>query len=315
MRAALFFLLPGLVWAQDDQAKRIEQLVRELGSENFDVREKATAELRKIGKPATAALKKAAQSDDPEIRLRAKQLLEEFERSEKKPPTRRLGGRISVQSSNGDTVYFITPAEGDPIAFKRKKDGSVELEYTEDGKKLTAKSESLEKFLTEHPELARKYGISRDGIRYGGVRAGFHGGRNEFRFQGQDPEEMFREFEEEMSRLRKRLFEFGFEDEEWNRRMIPTWGGREYVHGASFDFPDEVLRSHLEIPEGSGLVTRKVKEGSLVAELGLKRHDILLEIDGTKVASSKDVRSLLKKESKLVVLRGGKRIELKKEDK
>lgn len=307
MQLALWAALALL--SQDEQARKIDQCIRDLGSEYYETREKAMIELRKIGKAALPALRKAAEgAEDPEVRLRAKQLVEEIEKAEKKPPMKRTASRISVQSSGGDTVYVITPGEGDPITFKRLKDGSVELEYVEDGTKRTAKSESLEKFLEEHRELARKYGISREGIRYAGVRASFQGGRSEFRFQEPDAEEFWRQFEEEMERLRRQLREFGFEDEEWPRSTYR----RDTVYGASFDPVDEVLRSHLEIPEGTGLVVRRVKEGTLAAEVGLKKHDIVLEVDGVKIATSRDLRGL-KRESKVTVLRAGKRVELKKE--
>ena len=53
----------------------VASLVRDLGADPYDVRERATATLRKVGDPARAILEKAAESDDPEIRVRARELL------------------------------------------------------------------------------------------------------------------------------------------------------------------------------------------------------------------------------------------------
>lgn len=51
-------------------------LIRDLGAEKHETREAATAKLRAIGPVAIPALKKAADSDDPEVRTRARELLE-----------------------------------------------------------------------------------------------------------------------------------------------------------------------------------------------------------------------------------------------
>ena len=49
-------LLLSLTPVQDDPAGKIEELIRRLGAEEFPVRERATEELKKIGKPAEEAL-------------------------------------------------------------------------------------------------------------------------------------------------------------------------------------------------------------------------------------------------------------------
>jgi len=53
----------------------IEPLVRQLGADSYETRERATEMLRQIGASATAALEKAAKSDDPEVHVRASQLM------------------------------------------------------------------------------------------------------------------------------------------------------------------------------------------------------------------------------------------------
>jgi HEAT repeat protein len=54
---------------------RINELIKQLGSNYWKTREKAQKELEEIGEPAEALLKKAIESQDIEIRMRAKQIL------------------------------------------------------------------------------------------------------------------------------------------------------------------------------------------------------------------------------------------------
>jgi hypothetical protein len=63
--------------AQDpDAADRIQRLSRDLGSDVYDVRVKATRELTAIGKPAMEAMRKLAEtSTDTEVKSRATQIL------------------------------------------------------------------------------------------------------------------------------------------------------------------------------------------------------------------------------------------------
>jgi len=53
-----------------------EALVRQLGADDFAVREAATVKLRQLGPAAVPALKRAAESDDPEVKIRARKLLQ-----------------------------------------------------------------------------------------------------------------------------------------------------------------------------------------------------------------------------------------------
>jgi HEAT repeat protein len=62
---------------------RIARLVRQLGAESFEERERATRELLEIGGPALAALRDAAASTDAEIARRAKACIPEIERNER----------------------------------------------------------------------------------------------------------------------------------------------------------------------------------------------------------------------------------------
>ncbi|MHC4933521.1 MAG: HEAT repeat domain-containing protein, partial [Planctomycetota bacterium] len=73
MRKPLLLLLPlalvGAVLAQDSASP--EDLVRQLGDDDYAVREGATKKLVEMGEKAVPALEKALQSEDLEVRLRA----------------------------------------------------------------------------------------------------------------------------------------------------------------------------------------------------------------------------------------------------
>ncbi len=59
--------------------REIAALVRDLSSQEFATRERATVELRKRGDAAAGMLREAAESADPEVRSRAGKLLDEYE--------------------------------------------------------------------------------------------------------------------------------------------------------------------------------------------------------------------------------------------
>ncbi len=289
-------LLPFLM--QD--ADRIQDLIRKLGSEDYATREQASEELKKMGKPARPALQKAAEeSEDPEVRQRAQALLEDKPAPEK--PRRAVpspapgvpgvrGSSVSVRTTNGDSTYTIKPAEDLPVlVFHKAAAGKVKLEYTDEkGDAKSAEAATLDDFLKEQPELAKRFGITADGIDYAGSRVSFKGrGFPEFafpRFNVPQP-----------------------------RRMappapppLPEENGVP-VAGALLEPVDEALRAQLDLPEGQGAVVLRVLPGGAAEQLGLKKSDILLDVDGRKITSPESAKGLITRDSKLTVVRKGKR--------
>ncbi len=63
------------------EAKRIQELILQLGSDEFTTREKAAQELEKIGVPALEALQRATRSDDLETRRAAEELVAKVQAS------------------------------------------------------------------------------------------------------------------------------------------------------------------------------------------------------------------------------------------
>jgi hypothetical protein len=283
--------------AQDQD--RIRELIQKLGSDDFTTREQASEDLKKAGKSAREALKKAVEeSEDPEVRQRARTILEDLAKAEKPVQPRRIvpgqGGLqgfsgVSVRTVNGDSTYTITPGDGSPaLTFHKAQAGQVKLDYMEGGEAKSASSVNLDAFLKDHKDLAQKYGISEEGIDYGGSRVSFKG-------------QMFPKFNAPLFPLPQRQ----------NRVPPPPVPPDEDegtpVAGALLSPVEESLRAQLDIPEGQGAVVTKVTPGSLAAALGLRKSDVLLEIDGRKVTSPEAAKGLITKDSTAVVLRKGKK--------
>lgn len=84
-----------LLWPQEP----VEKLILKLGDDDVDVREQASRELVKIGKPALGALRKAMKSEKAEIAGRAKALVEEIDFPEPGTPDHGIALAIRAQKS------------------------------------------------------------------------------------------------------------------------------------------------------------------------------------------------------------------------
>lgn len=119
LRRSLFFLAFAFatfahanVAAQEaDQRVRIARLIRTLGSESFHQRQSAHDELAKLGTATRAQLEAALDSDDPEVRLQAGDLLERIRLFElwepsyvrqkcDEEPAKRVLDAVSTQTGN-----------------------------------------------------------------------------------------------------------------------------------------------------------------------------------------------------------------------
>jgi hypothetical protein len=75
--ATFLILLLGKAMAEEPagpQGPQIERLIKQLGDDSFEQREAASRRLEEIGEAALPALKRAADSQDPEVRRRASEL-------------------------------------------------------------------------------------------------------------------------------------------------------------------------------------------------------------------------------------------------
>jgi hypothetical protein len=83
-----------------------------------------------------------------------------------------------------------------------------------------------------------------------------------------------------------------------------------YVLGVGLDEADSTLRAQLGLATGEGLVVTDVVEDSAAADAGVKAHDVLTVLDGTRLTTVKAVTAQIQeikdREVELRLLRGGK---------
>jgi hypothetical protein len=94
--------------------EKIDQLIEQMGSGTFAEREKATKELDAIGVPALEALRKAAKSDDAEVKRRAEELVKKIEKQAESAKV--------LAAKRIHLVYKDTPVP-EAVADFRKKSG------------------------------------------------------------------------------------------------------------------------------------------------------------------------------------------------
>ncbi len=224
-------------------------------------------------------------------------------------------------------LYVWDSAKG--MTLKVLQDGAVELTVSEEdpetGKKAprTYSAPSLEEFRRKHPEAARNYEVDR-----------YAGGRRTV--VPDDLDRLFRDFRRGIPEMPPipRLDPFEGDLEKWmeeQRRYMdelrkrfrgpaepapvppvppaPAPSGPEF--GIRVEPVEETLRDQLSLKEGEGVMVAEVKPGSTAEKAGLRKHDIILRLDGKPVGDTwgfrKDVlKALEKEEFGLEILRGGK---------
>ena len=81
-----------------------------------------------------------------------------------------------------------------------------------------------------------------------------------------------------------------------------VWDGGGRV-GVTVCPPSEDLRFHLQLPEGAGFIVQYVVPGSRAEQIGIRRMDILLKLDGELIDSPIQLKKLHEKTGVLEILR------------
>jgi gas vesicle protein len=133
--SALFLSVAFLISSDDPSkpsppdAKQIQKLIRDLGSDDFGIREKASRALSDAGKGALPALREALQSNDAEVRQRARRIMDAIQSSttylgeslkDQDPALRKEAAEIIERL--GPSAKAMTPALVDAL---KDKDESV----------------------------------------------------------------------------------------------------------------------------------------------------------------------------------------------
>jgi predicted metalloprotease with PDZ domain len=86
--------------------------------------------------------------------------------------------------------------------------------------------------------------------------------------------------------------------------------------GALLGEPEAALRAQLGLENAGGALVLEVREGGPAERAGLRRHDVIVRVDGRPAASAEEVagilaRALRERPVALEVRRGGERVELR----
>jgi hypothetical protein len=352
-------LMPALVLAQDAPKDatlaKTMRYITDLGSPDFQVREKATLELIRIGQPAVKELKKTRLSSDPEVKSRAKRILDTIAKnaggasSKKAPPSSRargpyfpipgrnkdmerllrelLGegrkrsdpdkkgkdpfeelfrnfenlfkdrkgqdkafgfglegfrqmrkrmmeqlermgarardGRRTRQSQTllpGRTTLRYTFGE-EEVEVTHRKDGSVTLKVTAQGKTRTYAAPSKEAFRKAHPDVARRY-----------LLGGFPGQSFIFPWNGR---------------------KFGLDPTAPARPALPAPKEKKEIFGIRADIVSPVLQRHLGLGPNEGFLVAELTPHGQARAWGLDRFDIVLIAGKTPLSSLADLAAHL----------------------
>ncbi len=334
MRLALILtllpLLAAAAAAQEPAKAPADELVAKLGDDSYEVREKATEGLIALGAGAIPALERALESEDLEVRLRAGRALRAIRSGRgARSPKRAEGEDRDVPRNPDSQLREGVQVRGVQVQIENGK-VKVTLRTVEDGQEKTTvyEGESLEQLKKEHPELNKVLGGTT-------LRFGF-GGR------GGQLDDFWKKFDEEMKKNFDQDFWKGFDrgDNRWKeweqerKRMLEQMRkaqrGREAKGwhqaprenarhsrtplGAEVRTLDGALRAQLDLDDG--LVVVRVFPGSVAERLGLEQYDILLSLNGRRIAGAGDVRTALGAlqrgdEVRAVVLRRAQRKELR----
>ncbi len=250
---AAFLLLSILPASQDPSSQEqgsIDRLVQDLGAADSSTRDRAEAELRKLGKDAVPALREAARSDNAERAMKARELLLELAKEQRRPEQ----GRSPAPRM---AILYEDWTQG--IRFVRKPDGAVEFTAPEkddsSGRReyRTYRASSMDEFKKKYPQISAKYDL--------------------------DKLMTLRDVPDGDRELR-----------EWLGLAEPPDGkdeseGRRF--GIHVSPVGPALAAQLGLQHGEGLVVRQVETGSLAETSGVKRHDVITALNGEKTRTSK----------------------------
>lgn len=277
--------LAAIVFAQgaDDPA----ELVKQLGSDDYAVREEAQKKLIELGVKAVPALEEALKSEDLEVRLRAGRALRaigaEAKPAEEKPEPE-VAERPAGPGVQRSTSFSISP-------------GKVVVTVTEtvDGKLVTKTYEaaSLEELKEKHPELNLDNRLQ---FRFGGARDDFDMDRfwrdwnKSFDNFDDDMRKWQDETRREMESLRRWLENYRGQSQRFRPDARLAFPGG--LLGVRASLPTAALDAQLEL-RGRGVVIDAVEKDSLADRLGLQRFDVLVELNGKEIHGAEDVATAL----------------------
>jgi hypothetical protein len=317
MAAAMLSAL--LLWQGADDQK-VGDLIRDLGADEYSVRERAERELRKLGDAAVPALREALEDKDPERALRAHRVLEDLEKK---------GQRPDQEPRSRSRAWMAYRDFGRGITFETHPDGKVELTVREPGNSgkrdtRTYRADSIEDFKKKYPDLASKYDV--DNLVPKEKWSFFDDSKDSFEaWKKRFGNEWFWD-KDAFSKFVLPWFPFGSgAPEHWAadplkrfeefRKIAPSPQGEPRSGkpqlGIVVERVSSALADQLGLGSDEGLVVADVKPSSPAERAGLRKHDILVKVNGKALTGPeelrRDVEAGLRSGMELDILRRGKR--------
>jgi hypothetical protein len=272
-------------------AGALEDRIRDLGSDDFQKREAATAWLSSQGQEASSALAAAAKDKDPEVRWRATKALEAI---------RARGGQ---------------PAEAGKPARPRAPEPPHSVEPPPGGAAAPELGDALERARKRLRDIDEQMKQLRPGVH--DFMQSFGGGELDFDKIFEEMERRFRDLNRDpgaggggQGGLGSDFWSFRYKDGKWEL-VRPDDAASTRVGLRTQPVPP-VLRAQLRLEgELDGLVVEEVASKGIAADAGLAQWDLILAIDGKAARGEPDLEALLAPgPHRIAIVRGGERKEL-----
>lgn len=261
--------------------EQIKRLIRDLDADDIAVRDKATDELKKIGKPALVYLEESAKSDSPEVAWRSKIIINAIKKAEqqKQPEPE---GSTSRKIGPNITINGAMPSGFKSSVMIRDASGKITLtvtEYDKDGKEniKTYEAKSPEEFKQKYPEIAKEYGI--------GEKPPTTINIPDFEFDdifndlGKSWGRQWGDMQKEIDRLRDMFSQQGRQPPQ-----APKPESEDILPPQSSVLSDTDLGiSIIEVDDK--LLVNNVEPNGLGAQIGLKKSDTIVSVNGIAVGN------------------------------
>jgi hypothetical protein len=265
------------------EEERIKMLIEDLGAASEGTRTSAATALKKMGRPAVAALRKAAEDPDAERALAAREILRDLKVDDMEPD-----GRMKVIYHDWSRGIHFELQPGGAVTLK------VPVPDEKNGKRTikTWQATSPEDFRKKFPDVVEEYNL--EPLLGGG--------------EPQEPppfdDEMFDKFRELVDRVTDHQLRRWRDGE-----SRPERNGKARLGVLVGDIP-AAMRVQLRLKKDEGVLVYDVLDATLAATAGLKPYDIILELDGERVGDVRSFRSAvdeaMRKEAfKLKIMREG----------
>lgn len=247
----------------------VEQLLKNLGADDYDTREAATAALIKLGRNVLSKVEKLhKETKDPEVKSRTRFIIDRLHKAPKRP-------RSIDRSNEGFPKRNLPRPKGGLAPVPGMPDMNDMMKQLNLPKEFAKIFEGLQK------ELEKEM---RGMLNPNNPKApGLQPGKPRIRVWSNLPKQP--------------------------QRPRTVRRARRHATGLAARPTSNALRTHLRLKnDEGGIVVTKVHERSWGQRAGLKLHDIVLKIDGQSVSTLDDFDVLLKKgDLKVEIIRQGQR--------